>query len=761
MAIAAKRHSNFEGRTTAVDALVVSRFPRMPGVSLLAAGGYGRREMFPFSDVDLVILAEKLEDVLRDPLSAFLQDLWDAGLRVSQTVHTVAECLSVDDHNLELTISLLDQRFLAGDPHPHQRLVAELDGFFRRRQGDVLRLLAPLTRERHERYQYTIFHLEPNLKDGPGGLRDYQVLRWFARLNDDPGLAADLDPPAAHINDLRWLLHELSGRDNNVLDFESQDQIASDEDLSPDALMSSFYRAARKIQRATVRVLDAEEAQDTALLSRLRDRWSRLSNSDFSVSKGMVFLRSTDYNLPSLFELVGSNGLRLSPEAGRRVHADLDSLEPLTWSRLHEILVLPHAALALREMHETGLLTKLFPELAAIECLVIRDFYHQYTVDEHTLVAITNVLDLMERQDTPFGELIREHSDLSLLIMALLFHDVGKGTETESHAESSARLASGALRRIGMPGADIETVLFLIRAHLSMSATMNSRDLSEPATLRAMADRVGTVENLKLLALLTWADISAVNPSAMSPWRSSLLWQLYSSTYRELMRELQSERLHVNSAFLEGLPVRYLRTHSDADIQLHIRMAEKGTAIDLQKKGGFYELTAVTHDRPALFASIAGAISSFGMNILKAEAFSNASGTVVDTMTFDDPIRTLELNPSESAALKEVVRRAALGEENVPHLLKRRPLPRFSSNEPRIAFDNEASQTSTLLQIVAADRPGLLYDVASAISAGGCNIEVVLVDTQGRKAIDVFYITPKLNPDAFPEWTERLTALLQ
>ena len=180
--------------------------------------------------------------------------------------------------------------------------------------------------------------------------------------------------------------------------------------------------------------------------------------------------------------------------------------------------------------------------------------------------------------------------------------------------------------------------------------------------------------------------------------------------------------------------------------------------IDLAKKGPVYQLTAVTADRPALFASIAGAISSFGMNILKVEAFSNASGTVVDTFTFADPHRTLELNPSEIESLKDTVRRAALGQEDVAKLLKRRPLPRFSEPETEIAFDNDASETATLIQIVASDRPGLLYRVASALSAGGCNIEVVLVDTQGRKAIDVFYVTPKLTAEVFPLWSERLSS---
>jgi [protein-PII] uridylyltransferase len=751
-------HRNFEERTAAVDVLVISRFPEIEGAALLACGGYGRREMFPHSDVDLLILSGQSDEDLRVPLAVFVQDLWDAGLRVSQTVHSVDECLSVNAQNVELTISLLDQRFLAGDRQTYESLAGQLDSFFHRRQEEVLRQLTRLTRERHYRFQNTIFHLEPNLKEGPGGLRDYQMVRWFARLNADLNSAGELGPSADHLGELRWRLQELSGRDNNTLDFDSQEQLANDEDSTPDEVMGGFFRHARKIQRAAQRLLDAEEAQDSAHFARFRERWSRLSNTDFSVSRGLVYVRAPKLNLLRLFEFVARHGLRLAPDAGRRVHDEAPTAPMFTWKQLQDILSLPHASLALREMHDANLLVAQFPELAGIESLVIRDFYHQYTVDEHTLVAIANLLSLREQTGTPFSELAREHSDLSLVIMALLFHDAGKGDEFEGHSESSARLAEPALIRINMPAADRDTVLFLIRAHLEMSATMNSRDLSDPITVRGMADRVETVEKLKLLTLLTYADISAVNPSAMSPWRSSLLWQLYSATHRELMRELQSDRLHTGTVFLEGLPVRYQRTHSRDEIAAHIKMAEAGTVVEIQKKGSVYQLTAVAPDRPALFASIAGAISSFGMNILKAEAFSNSSGTIVDTFTFADPLRTLELNPSEIESMKQTVRRSALGEEDVARLLSRRPAPRFQSYEPRIAFDNDASDSATLIQIIASDRPGLLYSVASALSEGGCNIEVVMVDTQGRKAIDVFYVTPKLTPDVFPVWTERLSS---
>jgi [protein-PII] uridylyltransferase len=283
---------------------------------------------------------------------------------------------------------------------------------------------------------------------------------------------------------------------------------------------------------------------------------------------------------------------------------------------------------------------------------------------------------------------------------------------------------------------------------------MHGRDLNDPATARELASKVGTLERLKYLTLLTYADISAVNPDAMTPWRMEQLWRTYLIAHRELTKDLENERIHKEmpedmAEFLEGFPTRYLRTHTEEEIRGHRQLAsgigEAGAAADVTPLNGTWQLTVVTKDREGLFASLAGILASLGMNIVRAEAFANNQNIVLDTFVFEDPARTLELNPPEVERMKKMAQRAALGQEDVARLLRGRVRPVSAAKrarlEPRVAFDSEASEAATLVEIVAYDRPGLVYDLARTFAEADCSIDVVLIDTQAHKAIDVFYVT--------------------
>jgi [protein-PII] uridylyltransferase len=762
-------------RSTFVDQLVTQAYrmhlaPAFPaGMSVLAVGGYGRREMFPYSDIDLLLLIEKPVhgDAQREALSTFLRSLWDSGLRLSQSVHTIGECCQFDSGNVELSISLIDQRFLIGDNDLYEKLAERMPKFFRSNRASLLHHLIQLTNQRHAKFHHTIYHLEPNIKETPGGMRDLHVVHWLSRLrSSDPQMETDLREARGFLFAVRCNLHYKAGRDFNVLTFDLQEQLAAD----PAVWMREYYRHAREIYRAAKHHIErSEEATEGGLTRQFRDWRARLSNADFTVSRERVFFRTpqqiaTDPALTMrLFEFVARHGIRLSLEAERRVRDHKLYLEeyyassrPL-WQTLKQLLTLPHAALALRAMHETGLLQIIIPVWEQIECLVVRDFYHRYTVDEHTLVTLEYLEELKATTDSHrrrFRELLGETENIPLLFMALLFHDLGKSGGLEGHAAASAELAGRVLERIQMPEGERRTVLFLIGHHLELSAVMNSRDLGDPATSAELATRVETLENLKLLTLLTYADISAVNPDAMTPWRLEQLWRTYIVGHRELTRELETERIQLNSAdsktsFLEGFPTRYLRTHTEEQIRSHLELARAseslGVALSLERDNGGYMLAVVTRDRPNLFAALAGTLSSFGMNIQKAEAFSNRNGEVLDTFAFSDPMRTLELNPGEMDRLKGMIRRAVLGKEDVQRLLRGRAKPPAPSKRaevhPTVAFDSEASESATLIEIVAEDRPGLLYDLASTFSSAGCSIDVVLIDTEARKALDVFYVT--------------------
>jgi [protein-PII] uridylyltransferase len=774
---AAETESQIEARTASVDQLVVQAYSRQfahqEGVAAMAVGGFGRRELFPHSDVDVLLLvAPALPPAeLKNAVGSFMQELWDAGLRLSHSVRTVDECCQLHEGNTELSISLIDRRLLSGDAALFAQLEARLPKFFRLQGRTIARHLAQLTRARHSKFQNTIYHLEPNLKETPGGMRDLHVVHWVSKLLESE--APPLDASRAFLFPLRYFLHERSRRDDNVLSFEAQDEVSG----QPAEMMRSYFRHARAIARAAADAVQAAEDTQPSLIGQFRDWRTRLSNAEFTVSRDAVFLRSPqqltrDHSLLGrLFEFVGRHGLPLSRDSERRVAAAVAELRDAraTWTELKPILSLPKASAALRAMEQTGVLAALLPEWRRIECLVVRDFYHRYTVDEHTLVAV----ELLEHiEDGRFRDLHSEIDRPALLRLALLLHDIGKGHG--NHVAEGLRLTREILDRLGVAAGDSETVLFLIEHHLALSAVMSSRDLDDVATARALAEDVGTVERLKLLTLLTYADISAVNPTAMTPWRRDQLWRTYRLAHDELTRELDTERIHAPgsaspalSEFLDGFPTRYVRTHSQEEIRRHFELWEEahgsGIGIAVERNNGYYRLVVATADRPFLFASISGALAAFGMNILKAEAFANSAHFVLDTFTFADPMRTLELNPSETDRMRDTIARVVVGKDDVRRLLRNRPRPspRIQAVAPRVAFNNDASPAATLIEIVADDRPGLLYDLASAMSEGGCNIEVVLIDTEAHKALDVFYVTAqgrKLHADRHQALREALLA---
>jgi [protein-PII] uridylyltransferase len=793
----------------------------LAGCAVVALGGYGRAELAPFSDVDLLFLHQgRAAETVRRFVEQVLQLLWDVGLTVGHSYRTVSECLDEARRDLHSRTALAEARLVAGDTVVFAALDRALDNAIRRdrRSGEAfLEALRADVAERHARVGGAVCVQEPNVKEGVGGLRDLHAVLWVAQARHgsrglDDARAAGLLSEREHQAALRaydFLLrvraeaHFATGRKTDLLTLDLQPAVGKSlgyEDgrglLASELFMRDYYRRASELHGVFRSVLrrPAGEAPRRFFAALTKRRPAR----EFEVREGRLRAKSdallaSGHGLLSAFAAAQAEGVPLSDELALAVRARLSLVgRELRESKEAAAVFVDilrwrgRVGLALRAMHETGFLGRFLPEFGRVSFLVQHDFFHRYTVDEHTLRAIEAIDEVASGTEAavrPFGRILDEVEDTAPLYLGMLLHDVGKG-HGGGHSERGARMAPRVCARLGLDERATEDVVFLVAAHLEMSQVSQHRDLTEASLVAAFAERVGSVHRLSLLHVLTYADHRAVAPGIWNEWKGALLWELYNRTRQHLAghpgdddpvetaraRAIDRLRPEFPEADLERhfalLPERYLRATDASHLLRHFRLVcgrgEASAAFEWKDlaDGHCTELTLVTDDRPGLLASVAGTLTAHGVNILSVDLFNRRDGVVIDTFRLSEVSSHRPVKPERRARVEQDVVLALSGSHDVAaavaaRLRKNPPAIRRAMGRaargPSVRFDQEISATATVIEVKAEDRPGLAWTIADALARLGLDIRFAKIATAKALALDVFYVTGASGGKLAPE----------
>ncbi|HEX7478338.1 MAG TPA: [protein-PII] uridylyltransferase [Polyangiales bacterium] len=781
-------------------------------VALVAVGGYGRRLVAPHSDVDVLFLADNPADERIGTLAeGVLYPLWDAGVQIGHAVRGVEETLDLSKSDIRTSTTLLDLRHIAGDRGLVTELVergrteifeAELDAFITALEIDTM--------SRHERYGGTLFLREPELKLGRGGLRDLDVVTWIARarwgisrIDDLVALGylsqhelADLLLAREHLWTVRNRLHLLARRRHDRLTFEDQENLAAQlgyrdgVTLGVEQFMQAHYRHARAIARLVDRMPERARRSRKKPPVTIRDLGGGVLVHDSQVTLRADELADDPALALRLYAGVVQENLPPDPEARdaiaamcsnrdfcQRLRRDREAARAFCSLLVHVDNAPLRRGSILDELHEVGLLLALVPELEPIMGRVQHDAYHAYTADVQSILAIDRLRALAR------GELAAEFPVVSRcaaelprplpVYAALLLHCLGAG-HPDAPAKYAAAVAGPICERIGLASADVGHVQWLIGSRDRLYHWALRRDTSDPETLAEIGREVQTVDRLRDLYLLTFANASTANPAAMSAWNSRMLQELWigASDYIEGRRESSQYVENLRAAvlreaadpeeraaldvFLSEMPERYLLANSPGEIRAHQRSARDRSAGPLVRVAqtsfgaGTHEVIVVTEDRPGLLAALTAALSSQRFNVDSAQLYTRKRAgkpdEAFDIFHVTHPGGGAEDGiEDEVAALIRTIQDLVAGTTSAEALAGRRSkMPVWAKSGPRIktevVVDNGASSRYTVVDIYTRDRNELLYAIAQTLHHHGLSIVLAKVNTEGRRVADVFYV---------------------
>ncbi|MGQ0844552.1 MAG: [protein-PII] uridylyltransferase [Sporichthyaceae bacterium] len=722
--------------TAAADAWLVDLLAKACGgrpdnVALVAVGGYGRSEMVAGSDLDVLMLYDKRKDV-QQVADAVWYPVWDAGVKLDHSVRTPEQARKVAAEDMKAMLGMLDLRHVAGDVGLTESLRSAVLADWRSAAPKRLPELAEASRGRAD--EELAFLLEPDLKENRGGLRDLVILRAVAAswVTDVPH--ARVAAAHARLLDVRDALHTVTGRSTDRLVLQEQDNVAAALGLlDATALMRSIAEVGRTVAYAsdiTWRRVDQLLESRTRRL-RLPGRGSQNANGRTPLANGVVasdgeavLARDADPAKDPVLVLraaaaAAQAGIPLSPGTVDRFAATARRLpEPWSPAAREELVRLLGAGRPAVQVWEAldlaGVISTLIPDWERVSCRPQRNAVHRFTVDRHLVEAAANAAAFTRRVARP-----------DLLLLGALLHDIGKGWPGD-HSASGETVVRDLAPRLGFDAADVEVLALMVRHHLLLPDVATRRDLDDPATTAAVAEAVGTVENLELLAAMTEADALATGPAAWTPWRSALIADLVERT----------------RAVLQGKPVPASSTLTPEQRAL----ADEGaTALIVGEVGALgTEVTVIAPDRVGLLGTVAGVFSIHRL-VVRAAATETIGTCAVSVWTVHPEFGT----PPDPAVLRGDVLRALDGTLDVREKLARREASVKAPAgvlvaPPGVALLPGASDTATVLEVRAHDRPGLLHKVASALAATGVDIRSAKVSTWGAEAVDVFYV---LDPD--------------